>query len=64
MGHEKAQNGQKGKLSMRAVQPDNAAPVNPRDYRAAISIKSSGIESKAIDAESLIQNIGLFKPPR
>ena len=25
MGHEKAQNGQKGKLSMRAVQPDKAA---------------------------------------
>ena len=24
MGHEKAQNGQKGKLSMRAVQPDKA----------------------------------------
>ena len=25
MGHEKAQNGQKEKLSMRAVQPDKAA---------------------------------------
>ena len=25
MGHEKAQNGQRGKLSMRAVQPEEAA---------------------------------------
>ena len=30
MGHEKAQNGQRGKLSMRAVQPDKAAHATIR----------------------------------
>ena len=39
-------------------------PVNARDYQAAFPSVSSRIESKAIDAENLIENIGLFKPPR
>jgi len=51
-------------IGFRGIVPPTNAPVNPRDYRMAFSNVSSGIESKAIDAESLIENIGLFKPPK
>ncbi len=51
-------------IGFRGIAPPTNAPVNPRDYRTAFSNPSSGIESKAMDAESLIENIGLFKPPR
>jgi len=51
-------------IGFRGIAPPTNAPVIPRDYRTAFSSVSSGIESKAIDAESLIENIGLFKPPR
>ena len=50
-------------IGFRGIAPPTNAPVNPRDYRTAFSSVSSGIESKAVDAESLIENIGLFKPP-
>ena len=35
------------------------------EYRAVVStgVLNNGIESKALDAEKLIENIGLFKPP-
>eukprot|EP00532_Pseudo-nitzschia_australis_P002421 CAMPEP_0168183150 /NCGR_PEP_ID=MMETSP0139_2-20121125/12335_1 /TAXON_ID=44445 /ORGANISM="Pseudo-nitzschia australis, Strain 10249 10 AB" /LENGTH=822 /DNA_ID=CAMNT_0008104251 /DNA_START=70 /DNA_END=2538 /DNA_ORIENTATION=+ len=51
-------------IGFRGIAPPTNAPVNPRHYRTAFSSVSSGIESKAMDAESLIENIGLFKPPR
>jgi len=51
-------------IGFRGIAPPTNAPVQPRDYRTAFSNPSSGIESKAMDAESLIENIGLFKPPR
>jgi len=50
-------------IGFKGIAPPTNAPVNPNDYQTAFSNVSSRIESKAIDAENLIENIGLFKPP-
>jgi solute carrier family 25 aspartate/glutamate transporter 12/13 len=51
-------------IGFKGIAPPTNAPVNPHDYRAAFSSVSSRIEMKALDAENLIETIGLFKPPR